>query len=515
MPTEMNIASGIREFALCSPRALAVIDRERQLTFAELDDRSNRLACALLDAGLEPGDRVAVLSGNRLEYVEIAAGIAKAGLLMVPLNPRGVAQEHEYILEHSGTRALIVDDQLAAAVEGITNGLAVVLVLGTGGPGRPYEQVLAAAAAADPDARPSERDPFCVQYTSGTTGKPKGVLISHRSRVFTMFAGGLDWGIGPGRRTAAIAPMALGAGFCFAYMGPYLGGTTVMLPRWDPGEFLGMVQRHRLQSVFLVPTHAYGIRALTEDPRADFDLSSLETIYFNAAALPVPLKKWVIAAFPGVDIHELYGSTEGSVVTDLRPDRALDRAGSVGHPWFSTEVRLVDDEGEPVTAGQPGELFSRSPMTMNGYLDDPAATSAALTGDGWCSAGDVAIADEEGFIYIVDRKKDMIISGGQNIYPREIENVLVEADGVSEVAVVGVPDEQWGERVCAHIVPARNASLDPKLLEAHVRGQLAGFKVPREWHFADSLPRNANGKVLKTVLRAQAATPEASTEPAG
>ncbi len=503
MPAEMNIAHGIREFARCTPRRVAVIDADRQLTFAEVDDRSSRLACALRTAGLSAGDRVAVLAWNRLEFVEVAAGIAKAGLLMIPLNPRGVAQEHAYILEHSRTRALIVDDELLAGIDGIADGLDLVLVLGPEGPGQPYEQVLTRAGVTDPQASPAEREPFCIQYTSGTTGKPKGVLLSHRSRVLTMFAGGLDWGIGPGRRTAAIAPMALGAGFAFGYMGPYLGGTTVMMQKWDAAGFLALVERHRLQSVFLVPTHAYGIRAVTEEPAAQFDLSSLETIYFNAAALPVPLKKWVIEAFPGVGIHELYGSTEGSVVTSLRPERALDRAGSVGHPWFATEVKLVDDEGRPVPAGQPGELYSRSPMVMNGYLNDPVATAASLTDDGWCSAGDVAVADDEGFIYIIDRKKDLIISGGQNIYPREIENVIVGLAGISEVAVVGVPDEKWGERVCAHVVPAAGAALDPQVLEAGVRSQLAGYKVPREWHFTSSLPRNANGKVMKNVLREQ------------
>ena len=501
VPNEMNIAQGIREFARCSPRRVAVVDQDRQLTFAELDERSNRLACALLAAGLSPGDRVAVLSWNRMEFVEVATGIAKAGLLMVPLNPRGVAQEHAYILDHSGTRALIVDDQLLAVVEGITDGLDPVLVLGTGGGRLPYEQVIARAPANDPASRPPEREPFCIQYTSGTTGKPKGVLISHRSRVFTMFAGGLDWGIGPGRRTAAIAPMALGAGFCFGYMAAYLGGTTVMMRSWNAAEFLGMVERHRLQSVFLVPTHAYDIRAVAEDPGADFDLSSLDTLYFNAAALPVPLKKWVIEAFPGVGVHELYGSTEGSVVTDLRPDRALDRAGSVGHPWFTTEVKIVDDDGQLVPDNQPGELYSRSVMVMNGYLNDPVATAACLTTDGWCSAGDIAITDKEGFIYIVDRKKDMIISGGQNIYPREIENVILELDGVSDVAVIGLPDQQWGERVCAHVVPAPGASPDPEILATEIRSRLARYKVPREWHFVSSLPRNANGKVMKNLLR--------------
>jgi acyl-CoA synthetase (AMP-forming)/AMP-acid ligase II len=500
VPAEMNIASGIRQFSRCTPGAVAVIDSGRRLTFREVDDRSSRLACALLDAGLRPGERVAVLSRNRAEFVEIAAGIAKAGLVMVPLNPRGIAAEHAYVLEHSLSRALIVDDKLADTLPAAPS-LPLVLGVGADGPGIPYERALDRAVARDPYAQPPERAPFCIQYTSGTTGKPKGVVLGHRARVLVMLAGGLDWRIGPGRRTAAVAPMALGAGFTFAYIGPFLGGTTVMQDRWDAADFLGLVERYRLQSVFLVPTHAFAIRAVAEEPARAFDLSSLDTLYFNAAALPVPLKQWVIAAFPGVGVHELYGSTEASVVTDLRPDRALDRAGSVGHPWFNTEVKLVDDDGEPVPTGQPGELYSRSPTVMSGYLDDAEATAAALTPDGWCTAGDIATADDEGFIYIVDRKKDMVIVGGQNIYPREIENALAQCEGVAEAAVIGVPDERWGERLSAFVASAGPGRPDPRVLEEHLRARLAGYKVPREWHFVTALPRNANGKVVKNALR--------------
>src|SRR5690606_37440387 len=269
-----------------------------------------------------------------------------------------------------------------------------------------------------------------------------------------------------------------------------------MLSRWDPERLLDMIERDRIQTVFLVPTHAQMLREVMDHSPRRWDLSSLETFYFNAAALPVPLKEWVIEAFPHVGVHEIYGSTEAGVVTNLRPADALRKAGSVGHPWFMTDVKLLDEEGREVGPGEPGELFGYSPYNMigylddpestaaairpdgsltsgdvavrdeagsitivdrtkdliisraaNGYLDDPESTAAAIRPDGYLPSGDVAGRDEEGFITIVDRKQDLNISGAANIYPREIETVLLGSDGVAEVAVVGLPDEKWGEVV--------------------------------------------------------------------
>ncbi|OLT37674.1 hypothetical protein BJF79_29185 [Actinomadura sp. CNU-125] len=319
--------------------------------------------------------------------------------------------------------------------------------------------------------------------------------------MFTMFGCAVDYNLGPGRRTAAIAPMSHGAGFCFAYAGPFLGGTTSMMRRWDPEELLHMIERDRLQTIFLVPTHAHALRQVMEQAPRRHDLSSLETIYFNAAALPVPLKEWVIDAFPHVGVHELYGSTEAGIVTNLRPPDALRKAGTVGHPWWMTEVTLLDPDGREAGPGEPGELFGRSPFTMLGYLDDPEATAEAVRPDGFLSSGDVAVRDDEGFITIVDRTKDMIVSGGSNIYPREIEHVLAGCDGVAEAAVVGLPDEKWGEIPAAFVVPRPGRDLDFAALEASVRAVLAAYKTPRAWRAVDELPRNSGGKVLKRVLR--------------
>lgn len=493
----MNIAGGIREFARATPGATAVIDGDRTLTFAALDERASRLGNRLLAGGLKPGERVAVLLGNRLEYPEVATGIAKAGLVMVPLNPRLTPSESRFILDHSGARAIVLDAALSTVVN--DHGLIALTIDGD------YETELAAADATDPMVAVDELDPFCIAYTSGTTGRPKGVLISHRSRALTFYLSALEWGLGPGRTSAAVAPMYHGAGFAFGYAPVFCGGTVTMLRSWDPEAFLALLERDRVQSTFLVPTHAQMLRGLGEGAIARHDLSALDTLYFNAAALPWPLKQWVMAEFPQCGIHELYGSTEAGIITNLRPVDQDRKPGSVGHGWFLTELRVVDDEGNPVPAGEPGELFSRSPFLMNGYHDDPEATAACTTDDGFITCGDVVVRDDEGYVHIVDRKKDLIISGGVNVYPREIEDVLAEHAAVVESAVVGVPSSTWGEEVAAYVV-LRADALDDTLtaeLEAHCRDRLAGYKIPRRWSALAALPRNASGKVLKRELRDQ------------
>ncbi|MCL3819610.1 class I adenylate-forming enzyme family protein [Aeromicrobium wangtongii] len=497
---QLNMANGIREFGRNTPAKTAIIDGDRTYTFAELDERSNRFAQALLARGVKQGDTVALLSGNRGEYFEISAGLAKAGIAMVPLNSKNSASDNAYIVGHSEARVLVLEDELHAQAASFLDTLDLVVSFG-GQTGEEYETFIATGDPVDPLADVDENDTFCITYTSGTTGRPKGVILTHRGRVLTVYCAAMEYGYGPGRHTIAVAPLYHGAGFAFSYGNLLLGGSVSILRRWNPEAFLQMMVDDRCNTVFLVPTHAQQIRRVCETPAQSYDLSALDTLYFNAAALPVALKQWVLQAFPGVGVHELYGSTECSIVTNLRPEFALERAGSVGQPWFMNEVKLVDDDGNEVPPGVPGELYARSPLLLGGYLKNEEATQESYDADGFFTVGDVAVRDEDGFISIVDRKKDMIIAGGVNIFPREIEEVIAGFGPIDDVAVIGVPDEVYGERIAAYVVNRPGEDCDMEALAAYVKDNVAKYKIPREWYVVAELPRNAGGKILKRQIR--------------
>lgn len=498
----LNIANGIREFAVGTASSVAVVDGDRTLNYAALNERASRLGNALLADGLKSDDRVAVILGNRLEYPEVAAGLGKVGMPSVPVNPRLTAPEMTFIMQHSRAAAVVVDDALAAQAGPGIQELGIERVYSIGGTtlGQDYEEALARAPATDAHMDVDESKPFTIAYTAGTTGRPKGVLISHRSRSLTFYLSALDWGLGPMRRTIAVAPMYHGAGFAFAYAAVHTGGTVSMLRAYDPERLLEMIEDFKPHSVFLVPAHIQALRALGDEAIARKDTSSLEVVYVNAAPMPQELKIWFTNLFPKIGLYELYGSTEASIVTCLRPPDQLRKQRCVGPPWFMTEVRLLDAAKQPVRPGDRGELYSRSPLLFSGYLDDPKATAESTTEDGFFSAGDVATIDDENYVYIVDRVKDMILSGGVNVYPREVEEVLHMHPGVTDVAVVGLPDEKWGERVVA-VVVAKGSPPSQDELITFCRGQLAGFKLPKEFVFVTALPRNAAGKILKRELR--------------
>ena len=434
---------------------------------------------------------------NRLEYIEVVAGFSAMGAAVATINTRLAANELEAICRDCGPRVLVVDqacEELArnAALEGIER----VLVIGGS-----YDEWLARAAPEEPDETPEEWQPFAISYTSGTTGTAKGIVLSHRSRVLSCFGMAAEYGCyGPDDTHLAFAPLFHGGGFVFALAAVFFGGFCELLPRFDPETVLQRLCDGRFTGTFMVPTHFHAILNLGEGVLSRYRNHRLTALISNAAPLPQVTKEKIVAQFGEGVLHETYGSTEAGIVTNLRPPDQLRKKSCVGLPFVGNRIRLLDDEGKETAPGEVGELFSTSPYLFNGYWSKPDETTATMR-DGWVSAGDMARRDEEGYVYIVDRRKDMIISGGVNVYPREVEDALSRHPAVREVAVVGVPDEYWGERIKAFVVPLADAQPTPDELIAYGKENLAGFKVPKEVDFIDALPRNPGGKVLKRVLR--------------
>jgi len=483
---------------------------ERSLTFGELDARATRVARALRERGVEAGDRVALLMPNGLEVVEAIFGVCRLGAVAVPVNFRLVADEIAYLLRHSGAKLLVVDASLAevaAKARAQAPELARALVVGgdpeAAGPGaEPYEGALGAASDEPLVVDVPDHAPAFLMYTSGTTGRPKGALLSHFNLAMNSLNGMIE------QRISGEDEVWL-AGLPLFHIGglngilPYVmtGGTSILWPtgHFDPVEAVDELERSRVTGCFFVATQWQQICAVPGVRERDF---ALRRIAWGAStALPSVLET-MAEVFRGVPLYTFFGQTEmSSVTTVLRGEHSLTKLGSVGRPCVNVDIRVVDDAMNEVPAGEVGEIVYRGPTVMQGYWNDPEATAAAFEG-GWFHSGDLVRRDEDGFFWVVDRKKDMIISGGENIYSAEVEAAIDAHPGVAEVAVIGVPDPRWMETPWAVVVPTDPAN-PPSAEEivAHCREKLASYKKPTRVIFTDALPRNASGKVLKVALR--------------
>lgn len=493
----LTVARGIINAAARFPASTAIEAGEFSLSYAQLVERLYRVGYwALNDNGLQPGDVVALLSPNRAEYLEIVAGLSEAGLIVATLNPRLSAAELADILEDCQPALAIVDPELTELRGALDHAGVACLALG-----EDYEQALVAASPV-PNRHADEYGAFSICYTSGTTGKPKGVVLPHRSRALVCLASAVEYNcFGPGDRFLALAPFFHGAGFAFALAAISHGGACVLHEGSDAESIVSRLEQGDIHGVFMVPTHFKRIHDLPDARFAGLQEShSLKTIISNAAALSPRFKRLTVERFGDGLLHETYGSTEAGVVTNMRPDRLLDLPESVGTPFLSMEIEIRRPDGSLCDVDEVGELFARGPYTFIGYLNRESETAEAVR-DGWVTVQDLAVRDAEGFISIVGRAKDMIVSGGINIYPAEIEKVIAAQSGVAEVAVVGMSDEEWGERVHAFVVPSSQGSVDTDLLVDSCRQQLSGYKVPRGITILDELPRNASGKILKKELR--------------
>jgi acyl-CoA synthetase (AMP-forming)/AMP-acid ligase II len=497
----MTMASGIRSCALRDPEKVALTCAGRKLTYRQLVDRIDKVATlARHHFHLNKGDRAAIVAGNCLEYIEIVDGLSVAGVATATPNPRQTPAELGFILNDCGARVAFVTaegEPLVRAAGCLS--LEHIIVIGEA-----YEALLN-------DTRPDgslptvdEWDAFALPYTSGTTGKPRGVTLPHRSRVMVGFCMASEYGCySPDDHYLAIAPLFHGAGFSFAHAAVFFGGSCEILTSFDAETTIRRLHESGAAGTFMVPTHFHAIFALEKPIRDRWRGVALKALVSNAAPLPQRTKELIVDYFGDGMLHETYGSTEGGIVTNLRPPDQLSKQQCVGRPFLMNEVRLLGEDGSPVPRGEVGELYNNSPCLFLGYWNQPEATAAAMR-DGWFSAGDLARMDDEGYFYLVDRKKDMYISGGVNVYPREIEEFLYRMTGVKEVAVVGVSDEYWGEVGKAFVVLQRGVSVAPDDLISACKQNLAGYKVPRQVVFLDALPRNAAGKILKTDLRKRA-----------
>jgi fatty-acyl-CoA synthase len=502
----LNLGEIVAAHARLQPHKIGARDSRRALTYAQWNARACQLGNALLGLGLKKGDRVGLLAYNRVEWLEIYIGLAKAGLVAVPINFRLVAPEAKYIIEHCGARALIVQDELAHVVEGLRGTLAIPrkawIHIGDSTPAgwTDYDALIAGAADGEPGIAVEPADTWALMYTSGTTGKPKGAIRNHEGQALMSLVTALDMGLAKDNTALLVMPMCHANSLNFGCTFIYLGATVVVDDRksFDPEALLATMASQHVTFTSLVPTHYIMALSLPEKVKAGYDVSRVSKLMISSAPARRDTKLAILDYFRNSQLYELYGSSEAGWVTLLRPDEQINHLGSVGREWTgSGPVKMLDPDGNEVPDGEVGELFSCTPYAFDGYLNDPAKTAEALRPDGYCSVGDMARRDEHGFIHLVDRKSNMIISGGENVYPSEIENIMGHHPAVLDVAVVGVPHEKWGEAVHAVIVLREGASATEAQILEWCRDKMAGYKRPRSVTFMDDreMPRTATGKI--------------------
>jgi fatty-acyl-CoA synthase len=507
----MNLANSLRYWAHWCPDDTFVVCENREISWRQMYRRSNRLANALLERGLSKGERVGVLSANRPEFIELILAAHKAGLILVPLNTRLLASELAYIIDDSGTRLVFSDGALRDSAEQAIaeSGAPCDLVCFDDRDAGGYAAQLAADDT-DPGIDVDAGDTVYICYTSGTTGKPKGAMLSHGNVLAMAQNRALADDMTSRTRLYLPFPLPFTGGLVSCFSPVLLAGSRLYLDNAvEPLRMLQMIQENRITSFAAVPALW---QMMLQHPEFDrYDLSSLEVASSGGAAVPEPLLKGLQAA--GVHLAQGYGLTEGAGLTCwLNAADAERKLGSCGRPLMHTHLRVVDPDRETelvdVDPGEAGELIISGPEIMQGYWNNPGANAKTLV-DGWLRTGDMARIDDEGYVYIVDRSKDMIISGGLNVYPAEIESAIMSVEGVQECAVIGVAHDKWGETGLAIVKAMPDTELSTDAITRTCRDQLADFKRPHYLVWRESpLPRGMSGKVLKRELREEYAAAE-------
>ncbi len=474
-------------------------------TFGELDAQVNQLAHGMLALGAKARERLVWCGPNSLEVLVTIHAARKALLIAVPLSYRFTADEMAYVIDNSDATLVVIDAEQAPLLASVRDQLPKVrdvIVFGGDVPEgfKSWDDTLAGQPAHAPEAASGDGAGSAMIYTSGTTGKPKGALRT-QTDVETVLTLMSEIGLRPGEEVhLTTGPLYHSGPLAWASLNHTLGCPVVVLRRFDPVAWLRLVKEHGITNTFSAPTQLKRIVSLPESELANADMSTMRSLVANAAPVPYALKQEVIAKLGDGFLYEVYGSTELGVVTVLKPEDQLRKPGSCGTTYGPIEVQIVRDDGEEAATDEPGELFIRTRLAMDGYHRSEEKLSE-LSGGEWKSVGDVAYVDDEGYVHICDRKKDMIISGGVNIYPAEIEAVLHEHPDVLDVAVFGIPDDEWGESVYAIVQPKAGTTLDADALHTFCDGRLAGYKRPRGFEIRAGLPRTDAGKLLKRVLR--------------
>jgi len=511
----LNLGEMLRVNAAKYPGKIALKNKEYSLTFNQINERVNRLSHLLLDTGLGKGDKVSCLLENCLEIVELYLACAKTGIIINPINFRLNAPEIAYIADNADSKAFFVHKEFITTIDTIKTSLPKV---------KHYFYINDQSNAAfdknlysdyetsitnKPDDEPNcivhPEDIWVLLYTSGTTGKPKGVLRSHESYIAFYLINAGDFGFTHNDICLNIMPLCHVNSTFLSFTFTYLGGCVYIHParHFDPADILQIIEKEKVTFISLIPTHYHLILNVPEEVRKKYNVSSIKKLLCSSAPARGDIKQRVMDYFKGVELYEGYGSTEAGIVTVLRPEEQLTKVGSIGKESSGTDcIKLLNNNRKEIKPGEVGELFSRGPMLFDGYYKLPEKTRDSFAAK-WFSAGDLARKDPDGYYYLVDRKDNMIITGGEHVYPSEVEEVLMRHPKVFEAAVVGTPDDKWGEKVTAVVILKTRQSATEEEITAFCRDKLAPYKKPKSIKFIapEDMPRTASGKILHRELR--------------
>ena len=501
----INIGDWIEKWSFLQPHKRALIFEDRPFTYQELNLRTNQLCHFLLDAGVQKGDRVSVLLYNCHQYLEIFLALSKIGAILVPLNWRLAGPELEFIMKDSGSRMILFDSEFAELVASLRNKLNIsnrdCISIGSTclNWAKAYEKGLQGNPVHEPrlDVPVGDEDPHILMYTSGTTGVPKGAILSHRKTFFNALNADIFYELTSKDIMIVSRPLFHSGGLLVeAVPVLYKGGTLILKKRFRPHEILETIQKHRVTLLEMAATVYQFI--LQECDLARYDLSSVRSYFTGGERVPVAMLKEYLKK--GITVSQIFGQTEASTIAFLPAEKAATKIGSVGISVFHGEVRIIDETGKDAGPGEIGEIIVKGPTLMSGYWNRPDLTSETVR-DGWLYTGDLARRDEEGYIYIVDREKDMYVSGGENVYPAEIEKVLYTHAKIFDVGIVGIQDEKWGEVGKAFVVLKPGERMNNGEVLEFLKGKVAKYKIPKYVEYVEELPKTASGKIQKFLLK--------------